>query len=103
MEFLFRVTPVQKLVADLGMPANLFFRAVDELTSSGQLRGQITGGRNIDRALYVPEIYNELLRVYVLGFFQQNGYLGERFMLSGREHEDDFLFTLENVLVENSV
>lgn len=58
------------------MPANLFFRSVDDLISVGQLRGQITGGRNIDRAIFVPEIYNELLRVYVLGFFQQNGYLG---------------------------
>uniref|UniRef100_A0A914XKY3 E3 UFM1-protein ligase 1 homolog n=2 Tax=Plectus sambesii TaxID=2011161 RepID=A0A914XKY3_9BILA len=70
-----KVTPVQKVVTDLGMPVNLFFRSVDELISAGQLRGQITGGRNIDRAVYVPEIYNELLRVYVLGYFQQNGYL----------------------------
>ena len=68
---------MSKLVAELdGMQSELFFRSVDELAAACQLKGQISGGRHFDRAVYTPQVYNDMLHAYVLDTYQQNGFLG---------------------------
>ena len=43
---------------------------------TGQIKGQLFGGRQEMSAVFVPEIYTKAQRKYVESFFKQNGYIG---------------------------
>ena len=42
-----------------------------------KLAGSITGGRQVNKAIYVPDIYARSQNEWVDNFLRQNGYLGQ--------------------------
>jgi hypothetical protein len=57
----------------------IFLDIFDELVKSGQIKGQLFGGRQEMSAVFVPDIYTQAQQKYVESFFKQNGYIGELF------------------------
>lgn len=60
----------------LFVDACVYVAILDDLLSSGQLAGSITGSRT-DKAQFVPDIYSRAQNEWVEAFYAQNGYLGE--------------------------
>ncbi|XP_061130391.1 E3 UFM1-protein ligase 1 [Syngnathus typhle] len=69
-----RPTPVSGLLGAFGLQEHLLNGVLEELLTSGRLRGTVVGGRQ-DNAVYIPEIYSKTQNDWVDAFLQQNGYL----------------------------
>ncbi|XP_037104001.1 E3 UFM1-protein ligase 1 [Syngnathus acus] len=69
-----RPTPVSGLLGAFGLQEHLLNGVLEELLTSGRLRGSVVGGRQ-DNAVYIPEIYSKTQNHWVDAFLQQNGYL----------------------------
>ncbi|XP_031222337.1 E3 UFM1-protein ligase 1 isoform X2 [Mastomys coucha] len=69
-----RPTAVNSLVSKYGFQEQLLYSVLEELVSTGRLRGTVVGGRQ-DRAVFVPDIYSKTQSTWVDSFFRQNGYL----------------------------
>nr|AAI32196.1 RIKEN cDNA 1810074P20 gene [Mus musculus]AAI38154.1 RIKEN cDNA 1810074P20 gene [Mus musculus] len=69
-----RPTPVNSLVSKYGFQEQLLYSVLEDLVSTGRLRGTVVGGRQ-DKAVFVPDIYSRTQSTWVDSFFRQNGYL----------------------------
>ncbi|XP_032762922.1 E3 UFM1-protein ligase 1 [Rattus rattus] len=69
-----RPTAVNSLVSKYGFQEQLLYSVLEELVSTGRLRGTVVGGRQ-DKAVFVPDIYSRTQSTWVDSFFRQNGYL----------------------------
>ncbi|XP_021077619.1 E3 UFM1-protein ligase 1 [Mus pahari] len=69
-----RPTAVNSLVSKYGFQEQLLYSVLEELVSTGRLRGTVVGGRQ-DKAVFVPDIYSRTQSAWVDSFFRQNGYL----------------------------
>ncbi|KAJ8377482.1 hypothetical protein AAFF_G00259930 [Aldrovandia affinis] len=69
-----RPTPVNNLIGLYGFQEHLLYSVLEELVSSGRLKGAIVGGRQ-DKAVYIPDIYSKTQSTWVDSFLKQNGYL----------------------------
>ncbi|KAK7133527.1 hypothetical protein R3I94_015416 [Phoxinus phoxinus] len=69
-----RPTQINNLLNLYGFQENLLYSVLEELVSSGRLKGSVTGGRQ-DKAIYVPDIYSKAQSTWVESFLKQNGYL----------------------------
>ncbi|XP_029451258.1 E3 UFM1-protein ligase 1 isoform X2 [Rhinatrema bivittatum] len=69
-----RPTPVINLITQYGFQEQLLYSVLEELVTSGRLKGTIVGGRQ-DKAVFVPDIYSRTQSNWVDAFFKQNGYL----------------------------
>ncbi|XP_052032127.1 E3 UFM1-protein ligase 1 [Apodemus sylvaticus] len=69
-----RPTAVNSLVSKYGFQEQLLYSVLEELVSTGRLRGTVVGGRQ-DKAVFVPDIYSKTQSAWVDSFFRQNGYL----------------------------
>ncbi|XP_051016993.1 E3 UFM1-protein ligase 1 [Acomys russatus] len=69
-----RPTAVNSLISKYGFQEQLLYSVLEELVSTGRLRGTVVGGRQ-DKAVFVPDIYSRTQSTWVDSFFRQNGYL----------------------------
>ncbi|KAG1953551.1 E3 UFM1-protein ligase 1 [Pimephales promelas] len=69
-----RPTQINNLLNLYGFQENLLYSVLEELVSSGRLKGSVTGGRQ-DKAVYIPDIYSKAQSTWVESFLKQNGYL----------------------------
>ncbi|KAM9234341.1 E3 UFM1-protein ligase 1 [Dugong dugon] len=69
-----RPTAVNPLISKYGFQEQLLYSVLEELVTSGRLRGTVVGGRQ-DKAVFVPDIYSRTQSTWVDSFFRQNGYL----------------------------
>ncbi|XP_056106207.1 E3 UFM1-protein ligase 1 [Rhinichthys klamathensis goyatoka] len=69
-----RPTQINNLLNLYGFQENLLYSVLEELVSSGRLKGSVTGGRQ-DKAIYIPDIYSKAQSTWVESFLKQNGYL----------------------------
>ncbi|XP_066555162.1 E3 UFM1-protein ligase 1 isoform X2 [Amia ocellicauda] len=69
-----RPTPVNNLITLYGFQEHLVYSVLEELVSSGRLKGTIVGGRQ-DKAVYIPDIYSKTQNNWIDAFLKQNGYL----------------------------
>ncbi|XP_021015896.1 E3 UFM1-protein ligase 1 [Mus caroli] len=69
-----RPTAVNSLVSKYGFQEQLLYSVLEDLVSTGRLRGTVVGGRQ-DKAVFVPDIYSRTQSTWVDSFFRQNGYL----------------------------
>ncbi|XP_048209767.1 E3 UFM1-protein ligase 1 [Perognathus longimembris pacificus] len=69
-----RPTAVNSLISKYGFQEQLLYSVLEELVTSGRLRGTVIGGRQ-DKAVFVPDIYSRTQSTWVDSFFRQNGYL----------------------------
>ncbi|XP_004083959.1 E3 UFM1-protein ligase 1 [Oryzias latipes] len=69
-----RPTLVSSMISAFGFQEHLLYSVLEELVSTGRLRGSVVGGRQ-DKAVYVPDIYSKTQNAWVDSFLQQNGYL----------------------------
>ncbi|XP_055459240.1 E3 UFM1-protein ligase 1 [Psammomys obesus] len=69
-----RPTAVNSLISKYGFQEQLLYSVLEELVSTGRLRGTVVGGRQ-DKAVFVPDIYSRTQSAWVDAFFRQNGYL----------------------------
>ncbi|GAB1288351.1 E3 UFM1-protein ligase 1 [Apodemus speciosus] len=69
-----RPTAVNSLVSKYGFQEQLLYSVLEDLVSTGRLRGAVVGGRQ-DKAVFVPDIYSKTQSAWVDSFFRQNGYL----------------------------
>jgi len=49
---------------------------VDELIVSKRIQGSISGGRQVNVATFIPDIYSRSQSEWIDNFLKQNGYLG---------------------------
>uniref|UniRef100_A0A915K4N2 E3 UFM1-protein ligase 1 homolog n=1 Tax=Romanomermis culicivorax TaxID=13658 RepID=A0A915K4N2_ROMCU len=63
------------MTIDLKIEPGLFFSTYDRLLNDGYIKGSISGGRVLDRAVFVPDIYIEATERFLKSFYYQNGYL----------------------------
>ncbi|XP_028903049.1 E3 UFM1-protein ligase 1 [Ornithorhynchus anatinus] len=69
-----RPTPINPLITRYGFQEHLLYSVLEELVTSGRLKGAVVGGRR-DKAVFVPDIYSKTQSNWVDSFFKQNGYL----------------------------
>uniref|UniRef100_A0A4W4EFN7 E3 UFM1-protein ligase 1 n=1 Tax=Electrophorus electricus TaxID=8005 RepID=A0A4W4EFN7_ELEEL len=69
-----RPTPVRNLIGLYGFQENLLYSVLQELVTSGRLKGSVVGGRQ-HKAVYIPDIYSRTQSSWVDSFLKQNGYL----------------------------
>ncbi|KAJ8275053.1 hypothetical protein COCON_G00096780 [Conger conger] len=69
-----RPTPINNLIGLYGFHEHLLYLVLEELVSSGRLKGTVVGGRQ-DKAVYIPDIYSKTQNTWVDSFLKQNGYL----------------------------
>ncbi|XP_036405513.1 E3 UFM1-protein ligase 1 [Megalops cyprinoides] len=69
-----RPTPVSNLIGLYGFQEHLLYSVLEDLVSSGRLKGAVVGGRQ-DKAVYIPDIYSKTQSTWVDSFLKQNGYL----------------------------
>ncbi|KAF6730358.1 E3 UFM1-protein ligase 1 [Oryzias melastigma] len=69
-----RPTLVSSMIGAFGFQEHLLYSVLEELVSTGRLKGSVVGGRQ-DKAVYVPDIYAKTQNAWVDSFLQQNGYL----------------------------
>ncbi|XP_077380237.1 E3 UFM1-protein ligase 1 [Festucalex cinctus] len=69
-----RPTAVTGMIGAFGLQEHLLYSVLEELVTTGRLRGTIVGGRQ-DQAVYIPDIYSKTQNAWVDSFLQQNGYL----------------------------
>nr|XP_033793131.1 E3 UFM1-protein ligase 1 isoform X2 [Geotrypetes seraphini]XP_033793132.1 E3 UFM1-protein ligase 1 isoform X2 [Geotrypetes seraphini] len=69
-----RPTPVINLTTHYGFQEHLLYSVLEELVTSGRLKGTVVGGRQ-DKAVFIPDIYSRTQSNWVDAFFKQNGYL----------------------------
>lgn len=68
-------TQLANVIHRYGLQERLFFKMFDELLTSGQIRGSLSGGRSEKTATYIPEIYAKAQNDWVDSFYKQNQYL----------------------------
>ncbi|XP_034965253.2 E3 UFM1-protein ligase 1 [Zootoca vivipara] len=69
-----RPTPIINLITRHGFQEHLLYSMLEELVSTGRLKGTVVGGRQ-DKAVFIPDIYSRTQSNWVDSFFKQNGYL----------------------------
>ncbi|KAG2467744.1 E3 UFM1-protein ligase 1 [Polypterus senegalus] len=69
-----RPTPVSSLISQYEVPEHLLYSELDDLMSTGRLKGTIVGGRQ-NKAVYIPDIYSKTQNNWVDSFLKQNSYL----------------------------
>ncbi|KAJ8356034.1 hypothetical protein SKAU_G00188280 [Synaphobranchus kaupii] len=69
-----RPTAINNLIGLHGFHEHLLYLVLEELVSSGRLKGTVVGGRQ-DKAVYIPDIYSKTQNAWVDSFLKQNGYL----------------------------
>ncbi|XP_067272818.1 E3 UFM1-protein ligase 1 [Pseudorasbora parva] len=69
-----RPTQINNLLNLYGFQENLLYSVLEELVSSGRLKGSVVGGKQ-DKAIYIPDIYSKAQSTWVDSFLKQNGYL----------------------------
>ncbi|XP_061684651.1 E3 UFM1-protein ligase 1 [Syngnathoides biaculeatus] len=69
-----RPTPVAGMIGAFGLHEHLLYTILEELVSSGRLRGTVVGGRQ-DNTVYIPDIYSKTQNTWVDSSLRQNGYL----------------------------
>jgi hypothetical protein len=83
-----RPTAVVHLIDECALHTSLFIPLFDELACEG-VHGVLTGGRHVQRAVYVPHIYMTQVFAYAREMFATHGYVGTsqshlRFMIFGQ-------------------
>lgn len=68
-------TSVSAIIAQNKFPERLFFSVVDELIVSKRIQGSISGGRQVNVATFIPDIYSRSQSEWIDNFLKQNGYL----------------------------
>lgn len=68
-------TAVATILQKFGIEGRLFFNLADELIRQGRLKGSITGGKQVSKAVYVPDVYAKAQNEWMDSFYAQNGYL----------------------------
>lgn len=68
-------TQINRLVNELKLEPGLFFSSYECLQSSNEIRGSLSGGKIMDRAVFIPDIFVESTESYIRNFFYQNGFL----------------------------
>lgn len=51
---------------------------VDELINTKRIQASLSGGRQINVATFIPDIYSRSQNEWIDNFLKQNGYLGMR-------------------------
>ncbi|XP_030054943.1 E3 UFM1-protein ligase 1 [Microcaecilia unicolor] len=69
-----RPTPVINLITHYRFQEHLLYSVLEELVTSGRLKGTVVGGRQ-DKAVFIPDIYSRTQSNWVDAFFKQNGFL----------------------------
>ncbi|XP_076035805.1 UFM1 specific ligase 1 [Oratosquilla oratoria] len=70
-----RPIPVSTIISQHGFQERLFFSVVSKLIANGRLPGNLTGGRQANKAVYIPDIHSRTQMEWVDGYLRQNGYL----------------------------
>nr|CAG4646077.1 EOG090X0267 [Macrothrix elegans] len=68
-------TPISSIVNQNKFPERLFFSVLDELVRTKRIEATVTGGRQVNVATIVPDIYSRSQSEWVQSFLKQNGYL----------------------------
>ena len=53
----------------------MFLNLAEQLVAEGKLQGSITGGKQLSKAIYIPNAYARAQGRWIDDFLAQNGYL----------------------------
>ncbi|GAB6026288.1 hypothetical protein CHUAL_012495 [Chamberlinius hualienensis] len=68
-------THVNVIINRYGLHERIFFTVLDDLLSSSQLNGQLSGGKSEKTGVFIPDIYAKAQNEWVDSFLKQNHYL----------------------------